>query len=266
MSKPTISAIVITYNEAHNIQRCLDSLKFCNEIIVFDSGSKDDTVAICRRYTDKIWEADWPGDGPQKNRAFEKATSDWLLCVDADEVVTSKLADEIQQAISNTSHVAFDIPFLSHYLGKAIHWGDWRKESHIRLLQRGAGHFTPAYVYGADGAHCRLELSGTVGCLKGKMFHYPFPTVERLLEKVNAYSSGSAAIKHYQGKTGGVLTAMAHGLWAFFRGYVFRLGFLDGGAGFMLAVSNAEGTYYRYIKLGLMNKSSPRSKEASRVS
>lgn len=266
MSKPTISAIVITYNEAHNIERCLSSLTFCDEIIVFDSNSQDETVNICRHYTDKVWVTDWPGDGPQKNRAFEKASGDWLLCIDADEVITPSLAEEIQHTIVDTSHVAFDIPFLSHYLGKAIRWGDWRKESHIRLLRRGKGHFTPAYVYGADGAHCRLTLQGSVGRLAGYILHYPFQNAERLLEKMNAYSSGSAAIKHYQGKSGGLTIALAHGLWAFIRGYFLRFGFLDGPQGFMLAVSNAEGTYYRYIKLGLLSKTTSPVKGATDAS
>lgn len=254
MPNITISAIIITFNEAKNITRCLDSLSFCDEIVILDSGSTDKTVEICRTYTDKIWVTDWPGDGPQKNRAFEKATGQWLLCIDADECVSPALVQEIQASIKQTVHVAFEIPFLSHYLGKPIHWGDWRKESHIRLLRRGAGQFTPAYVYGADGAHCRLTLNGTVGRLEGKIYHYPFPTVERLLEKMNAYSSGSAAIKHHQGRQGGLAVAISHGLWAFIRGYFIKLGFLDGAEGFMLAISNAEGAYYRYIKLGQLKK------------
>lgn len=247
--RPRLSAIVITYNEAHQIARCLEKLHFADEIVVFDSGSTDDTVSICRQYTSHVTVTDWPGDGPQKNRAFEAATGDWLLCVDADELVSEALALEIQQAIENTSHAAFSVPFQSYYLGRAIRYGDWRGEAHVRLIRRGYGTFTPAYVYGADGAHCELTVKGTTGALKNKIAHYPFPSVERMLEKLNAYSSGSAAIRHHKGKRGGVLVAIAHALWSFFRGYIIRRGFLDGREGFILAISNAEGTYYRYIKL-----------------
>lgn len=252
---PLLSVVLITKNEALNVRACLESVAFADEIIVYDSGSTDDTVAICREYTQQVVVTDWPGDGPQKNRAMAQASGEWILCIDADERLSPTLVEEIKQVLQGTEYNAFDIPFLSHYCGKPIRYGDWRGEHHIRLFRRGKAAFTPAYVYGADGAHCRLEVEGRTGKLKGKILHYPFPNLERVLTKLNAYSSGSAAIRHHHGKRGGIGVALAHGIWAFIRGYCLRLGFLDGREGFLLAVSNAEGTYYRYLKL--MYLSSP---------
>ena len=255
MSDICLSAIIICFNEVHNIEACLTSLAFCDEIIVFDSGSTDGTVEVCRRYTDKIWVTDWPGDGPQKNRAFEKASGQWLLCVDADERISESLASEIKALLAQpTEMCAYDIPFASHYLGRRIRWGDWHRESHIRLLQKGAGQFTPVEVYGANGSHCRLTLTGRVGRCRHPMYHYPFRTLEQMIGKMNDYSTGSAALKASQGKAGGLAVALLRSCWSFLRGYILRLGFLDGAEGFLLAVSNAQGVFYRYLKVAEYRK------------
>lgn len=239
-----LSVIIVTKNEAHNIRDCLESVRFANEIIVFDSGSNDGTPEICLEYTPHVIRTpDWPGDGPQKNRALKKVTQDWVLCLDADERVTPELAKEIINTINHTDKVAFSIPYRSTFCGKPIRFGDWSNEQHLRLFKYGQAQFTE------DIVHCHLEVNGLSGTLKHLIIHHPFHHLDAMLNKLNVYSSQSALAKFHHGKKATLTTALTHSLWSFFRGYFLKLGFLDGKEGFLLAVGNAQGTYYRYVKL-----------------
>jgi glycosyltransferase involved in cell wall biosynthesis len=185
MSK--LSVIIVTKNEAHNIEDCLKSISFADEIVIFDSGSTDNTVDICKQFTQKVTvTSDWPGDGPQKNRALAQVSNDWVLCLDADERITPALGAEIQAIIAKTSHAAFDIPYQSTYCGKIIRFGDWKGESHIRLFNRQVAKITP------DIVHCRVETSGSIGKLQAAIIHHPFHHLGALLHKMNDYSTQSA--------------------------------------------------------------------------
>lgn len=244
----TLSVCIITKNEAANIRACLETVAWANEIIIVDSESTDTTVEICRKYTDKIIVTPYKGCGPQKKQAMEMATCPWVLILDADEQLSKELQLEIQQTLKAPQCDAYSIPFQTFYCGKAIRFGDWINERHIRLIKKDKNNIVPRIV------HFRIETAGPIGKLKNKILHYSFPNLERVIEKMNSYSSYGAQHKHQQGKTAGLLAAIAHGMFAFFRGYIFKLGFLDGAAGFMLAVSNAEGSYYKYLKLKLLTK------------
>lgn len=245
---PLLSVIIITKNEAHNIQDCLKSVEWADEIVVVDSGSTDNTVDLCRKYTDKILVTDWPGYGAQKQRALAMATGEWVLSLDADERVTPELKESILAIIPNTSYDAFEVFFESEYCGKLIRFGDWWNDRQAVLFRRTKGQFVSLLV------HERIDIQGRIGKLKGKIRHIAFPNLFIVLKKMNEYSNWSAEQKQQQGKKGSVLKALSHGFFAFFRGYFLRLGFLDGKEGFLLAVSNAEGTYYRYLKLMYLNK------------
>ncbi len=240
-----LSITIITKNEASRIEACLRSVAWADEIIVLDSGSTDDTVAICKQYTDKIFITDWPGFGAQKNRALEKAAGDWIFSIDADEQISEGLRDEIKVLIkSDAVYSAYAIPRLSSYLGKTLHHGDWKNDFCVRLFKRGEAQFT------ADSVHEKLQVSNKkIGKLKNPLYHATFTSLEQVLEKVNSYSTLSASAKYHKGQRATLFKAIGHGLWAFFRGYILKRGFLDGAEGFMLAVSNAEGTYYRYVKM-----------------
>lgn len=240
---PLFSVIIITKNEAHNIEDCLKSVDWADEIVVVDSGSTDGTTDIARKYTDKVVVTGWPGYGEQKQRALDMATGEWVLSLDADERVTPTLKKEILSAIPHTAYDAFEIPFSSEYCGKTIRFGDWWNDRQAVLFRRKNAHFTLSLV------HERIEIQGKIGKLKGKIHHLAFPNLQTVLRKMNDYSSWSAEQKKGRGQKGGLLKAISHGLWAFVRGYLLRLGFLDGREGFLLAFSNAEGTYYRYLKL-----------------
>lgn len=245
----SISVIIICHNEVHHIKKCLDSVKFADEIVVLDSGSTDETVAVAKTYTQKVFESEWLGFGPQKNKALSLASCDWVLSLDADEAVTPALAEEIQNLKGDKC--AYAIPRQSSYLGKMIRFGDWRNDKVLRLFRKDCAKFTDAVV------HESLRVNGEIGELKQKITHDAFETLEEVLQKLNLYSSLGAKNKIEQGRKGGLFKAITHGLWTFVRGYIFRLGFLDGKQGFMLAVSNAEGCYYRYCKISLGQR--PRS-------
>ena len=241
---PTLSVIIITKNAGTHIAKCLESVKFANEIIIVDSGSTDDTVELCKKYTDKIFiRTDWQGFGVQKNRALKKAQCDWVLSLDADEEITLNLCDEIQSAILQSKYTAFRIPRLSRYCGRWI-THSWSSDYVLRLFKRDCAKFSN------DLVHEKLELiQGNIGQLKNIILHYSYSSLEEVIDKSNVYSTAGAQMRFEKGESSSLKKAIFHGLWAFLRFYIFKKGFLDGREGFILAVSTAEVTYYRYLKL-----------------
>ena len=246
----SLSVIIITKNEAANIATCIESVAWADEIVVVDSGSSDDTPDICRGLGAKVYEHDWPGFGPQKNRALDYATGDWVLSLDADERVSPELRAEIQSAMLKGRADAYEIPRLSSFFGRYIRHSGWRPDYVTRLFKRGAGRFSD------DLVHERVIVTGSTVKLRQSIMHESFRDAEELLAKIDHYSSAGALMLHKKNRTSSLKQAVAHALWAFLRSYILRAGFLDGREGFMLAVSNAEGTYYRYLKLMLLNKKS----------
>lgn len=244
----SISITIITLNEEARIEACLNSIRWADEIIVLDSGSSDRTVEICEQYTHHVFVTDWPGFGEQKNRALEKATGEWILSLDADEQISKELKEEIQHTICSSQLNGFEIPRLSYYCGQPMRHSGWWPDYVPRLFRSGTGTFNNAII------HERLHIEGPTGRLKNPIIHHSFPDMESVLRKVNQYSSLNAEKLHAQGKSSSLLKAIGKGAWAFIRTYIIQAGFLDGARGFMLAVSNAEGTYYKYIKLYLLSK------------
>ncbi len=243
-----ISVIVITKNEATHIGRCLESVSWADEIIVLDSGSQDDTVAICRQYTDKVYKTDWPGFGVQKQRALDKAVGDWVLSIDADEIVTAELRAEIEQVLPQNKFDGYEIPRLSSYCGRQMRHGGWWPDYVLRLFRRNMGRFSEAIV------HEKIIIDGKIGQLKSPFLHDTAVNLEEILLKVNSYSSLGAQMLHEKGVRSSLMKAILKALWTFNRTYWMKCGFLDGNQGFMLSVSNAESTYYKYVKLMMMQK------------
>jgi len=239
----TLSVIIITKNEAAHIDDCLQSVAWADEIIVLDSGSVDSTISICRAYTDNVYSTDWPGFGIQKQRVLDKATGDWILSIDADEIVTSELREEIKNAIRNSNVNGFEIPRLSNYCGRQMRHGGWYPDYVLRLFRRESGHFTDAMV------HEKIIVDGRIERLVHPFLHDAFVDLEEVLHKVNSYSSLGAKSLYDQGVHSSIAEAIVKGIWAFVRTYFLKAAFLDGQQGFMLAISNAEGTYYKYVKL-----------------
>jgi len=248
---PTLSVILITRNEEANLEACLASLEgIAQQIVVVDTNSADRTLEIAQKHGALISQpSDWPGFGPQKNRALALATGEWVLSLDADERLTPALKSEILTAIHHSAHVeCFAIPRLSWYCGRFIRHSGWSPDYVDRLFKRGTAQFSD------DLVHERLIPHGQVAKLKNPMLHYSFMNYSQVLQKLDRYSTASAEQAFAKGKTSSPLKAVLHGAWAFFRTYILRAGFLDGPQGFALAISNGQGTYYRYIKLWQLNQ------------
>lgn len=243
-----LSVIIITKDEAANIAACLDSLAFCDERIVVDCGSADDTVAIARAKGARVEHRDWQGFGAQKNYALSLATGDWVLSIDADERVSPALADEIRAAIAAPAAQAFEMPRLSTFCGREMRHSAWYPDYVLRLFRRGAAKFTD------DIVHERAIVEGRVGRLKEPLNHAPVERIEQALARMDRYSTLAAEMLVAQGKRVNFCSGIFHGLWAFFRLYVLRAGFLDGRQGFLLAVATAEGSYYKYMKAWLRSR------------
>jgi glycosyltransferase involved in cell wall biosynthesis len=243
-----LSAIVITKNEEAMIRRCLESLAWADEIVVMDSGSTDATPGICRELGATVHvTADWPGPGPQRNRAIDASSGDWVLALDADEWVTAELRREIEEVVRVPgAAVAFRLPRRSSFCGRYMRHSGWWPDYVSRLFRRDAARYEGGIV------HDHLVTQGPVGTLRNALMHEPFIDMHEVLQKMNSYSSWGAQSMEGRGRRAGLATAVGHGLWAFFRTYFLRRGFLDGREGFMLSVSNAEGAYYKYVKLMLL--------------
>ncbi len=251
-----LSVILITKNEEANLKDCLESVSFANEIIIVDSQSTDQTISIAQSFGAKVEiTTDWPGFGPQKNRALALATQEWVLSIDADERVTPELKAEILAAMNSSNEFdCYAIPRSSWYCGRFMKHSGWYPDYVDRLFKRGTAQFSDHLV------HERLLPQGSVGRLKNHFLHYSYRNFEQVLKKVDSYSSASALQAFQKGKRGGLGQALTHGFWAFFRTYILRRGFLDGSYGLALAISNGATSYYKYLKLWQLNQQDSRQK------
>lgn len=238
-----LSVIIITKNESRHIASCLKSVAWADEIIVLDSGSSDDTVAICKTYTAQVYETDWPGFGPQKQRALDKAQGDWVFSIDADEQVTTQLQEEIKHAIQSNRFAGYQIPRLSSFCGKTIRHGGWWPDYIVRLFRRESANFLDVPV------HEKVLVDGPVGKLKSPLLHDTYQTLEEAINKMNKYSSLSAKMLFDAGKKSSISKTLIKTLWTFVRTYLVKAAFLEGRHGLMLAAVNSQGTFYKYIKL-----------------
>ncbi|HEY3301745.1 MAG TPA: glycosyltransferase family 2 protein [Methylophilaceae bacterium] len=245
MNSPKLSVIIITKNEEDSILACLSSVKWVDEIVVLDSGSTDRTVEICRAFGAKVDIAkDWQGFGKQKNRALALATHDWVLSIDADERVSEALRLEIENTIKSTpQNTAFQIPRSSSFCGQFINHSGWNPDYVTRLFKRDEAAFSEDIVHEKLITKCQTKK------LSSPLIHLSYNNLEDVLLKLNRYSTDGAAALMAKYKHSGLLSAIFRGLWAFIRTYILKLGILDGRMGFILAVYNAETTYYKYLKL-----------------
>ncbi len=242
-ASPTLSVVIVAKNEARNIAECVASASFADEVVVLDSGSSDRTAAIAAAAGARVVQTDWPGYGPQVARGFGLATSSWVLSLDADERITDALRAELLVAIRSDAFDGYRIPRLSEFCGRFIAHSGWRPDHTLRLGRREAAGFTGHFL------HAHMTVRGRIGALQNDLVHFSYPDIHDVLEKLDRYSTGNARDMLAAGKSGSVGKAVWHGLFAFVRTYFFRLGFLDGRHGLMLAIYNAEYTYYKYIKL-----------------
>ncbi len=239
-----LSVAIIARNEAHRIARCLKSVAFADQIVVLDSGSTDDTVAIARGLgADVEVTPDWPGFGPQKNRALTRCRYRWVLSIDADEQISDALAAEILQVLREAPAEAMVAGYWlrrsSRYCGQVIRHGLWGNDRVLRLFERQRGRFTDARV------HESLVCDGETRVLEGILVHDSVDSPEDARSKARRYAFLGAEALRARGR-GGSLQGGVHAGWSFVRGYLLRAGFLDGRFGLTLARLNAAGTFWKY--------------------
>ena len=233
---PELSVVIITRNEEKNILRCLESVRpVAGEIVVVDSMSADRTPQICRDFGCKVFFREFDGYGRQKQFAVDMASNDWVLSIDADEVVSEELREELRKVFDQAGHrvtesqsqSGYNIPFSLFFMGKVLRHGGVGNEFHLRLFNRTKGGFTTVPV------HEGIEVQGPVGILKGRIIHYSFRDISHHLEKINIYTSQAA--EGYQNRE----KSFSKGWIAFkfpvsfISCYFIKLGFLDGYPGFI---------------------------------
>jgi glycosyltransferase involved in cell wall biosynthesis len=248
-AKPnTISVIILTKNEAHDIGDCLRSVDWADEVIVFDCGSNDGTQDICRKHRVKLFETDWPGFGPQRIRALKVAHSDWILELDADERITPKLQKEIKKIIAeNNQFFAYRIPQITFVLGKQLKHYKYGTPKHMNLIRL----FKKGYVshQASDIVHEAFIAHGPVGQISNPMLHYHLHDIEEILAKINSYSSLEAKKRLHKEKCMTTPKAFYIFLKKFITFYFFKKGFLDGKEGFIIAMADAHKYFYRALKI-----------------
>ncbi len=245
-----LSVIIITFNEASNIEACLKSVAFADEVIVMDSGSTDGTPDMARKLGAVVHvSADWPGFGPQKNRALELVQHSWVLSLDADERVPPELARQIQKGMLAGSGSAYEVPRLTQFCGRWIHHCGWTPDYVLRLFKRGSA------VFSTDLVHERVVLSqGETGRLTSPLWHYSYPTPAHYWRKLEQYSQAWAQQRFAMGHKTSMLRAGSAAVLAFFRSYFFRLGFLDGAMGFAVCTMQAQAAFGKYFALYCLNQ------------
>lgn len=247
---PRLSVIVIAKNEAANIGACLDSVGFADERIVVDDNSSDDTRAVAEAAGARVIVRALDGFGAQKNFALAQTSGDWVFSIDADERVTPALAAEIVREIGQGAADGYELPRLSSFCGRQMRHSGWYPDYVLRLFRRGKARFSD------DAVHERVICDGKVARLANDLLHAPVMRLEDALSRMDRYSTAGAAMFTTRGKRVSFSSGITHGLWSFFRTYILRGGFRDGREGFLLAVANAEGTYYRYMKAWLAGRKS----------
>jgi glycosyltransferase involved in cell wall biosynthesis len=239
-----VTATVITFNEAANIEAALQSLSWADEIVVVDSESTDDTVALARRFTDRVVVRPWPGYSAQKNFAAEQASHDWIFSLDADERVTPVLADEIRTLLNGGATTAgYRVPRVAFHLGRWIRSTDWYPDYQLRLYDRRRGRWSGRYV------HESVKSDGAVADLRGELQHFAYRDLAHHFETMNRYTTLAAQQMFEEGRRAGWVDLAVHPPAAFLRNYLLRGGFRDGVAGLIVSAMNARYVGLKFAKL-----------------
>jgi len=255
--KQKITACIIAKNEEAKIGRCLKSLVWCDELVVVDSFSSDRTVEIARTFTCRVFQREWAGYAAQKEFAWAQASNEWIFWVDADEEVPASLQDEITRRFeSGDLPNGFEMPRMVRYLGRWIRHGNWYPDVKLRLFRRGAVRIAGRQI------HEKAEVDGPVEKLKSPLFHYTYDSLADQISTIVRFSALSAEEKFHDGKRCRWTDLFFRPANMFVRGYFFKLGFLDGMRGLMIAVMNAVDTALKYARLYELQATARATKEA----
>jgi glycosyltransferase involved in cell wall biosynthesis len=241
---PKISVTVIARDEAANIGDALSSVAWADEVVVVDSGSTDDTVAIAERHAARVFVRDWPGFPAQKNWAADQACHDWILSIDADERVTTELAGEVRALLaSEPASRGYRIPRVSRYLGRWLRTTDWYPDYQLRLYDRRSAR------WGGTLVHEGVEVQGPVGRLRHELQHLPYRDMAHHLQTIDRYTTLSARQMLDAGAGVTAPALLARPAAAFLRNYVLRGGWRDGTVGLVVSVLNSYYVFLKFAKL-----------------
>lgn len=258
MPLPKLSVTVITRNEAANIADALASVRWADEIIVVDSCSTDDTVALARQHTDRVVVREWPGYIDQKNYAATLASHDWILSLDADERVTPALTHDIQRIITGEPDAsAYRVARVNWHLGRWIRSTDWYPDYQTRLYDRRAAEWTGRYVHEA------VAVRGRTGLLRGELQHYAYRDISDHLETIDRYTTLAAKQMYEAGRRAGVFDIAGHPPLAFLRNYVAKRGFRDGLPGLIVSAMNSYYVFLKFAKLWELGRAAAVRHEAT---
>jgi glycosyltransferase involved in cell wall biosynthesis len=241
-----ISVYIIAFNEVEKIRDCINSVLWADEIIVADSNSTDGTTEIAMELGAKVIHIPFNGYGDLRNKALSNCKNDWILSLDSDERCTNKVRDEIKKIMIDGKYDIYKIPRKNFLMGKWINHSGWYPNyRQPQLFKNGKMSYTMDRVHEGYINHSSKEI----GYINNFIWQFPFKNTEEIIYKANRYSTLGVEKLEAQGINGSILKAFFHGAWSFIKHYIFKLGFLDGGPGFVIAFSNFEGTFYRYVKL-----------------
>ena len=248
----SISVVIICKNEAHIIGKTIAAVQaFTDDVVVVDSGSTDGTQQVATATGAMLIETDWEGYGLNKNKGVAVAKHDWILSLDADEVVDNTLAEELRTLPLQDPTVVYNILFRVFFGNQMIRFGEWANDQHIRLYNRTTISWNEAAVH--EGLVFPANTKTVT--LKGYIHHYTSKNLEDLTAKTKHYAMLNAEKYHQRGKKAGWIQCIAAPVFSFIKNYIFRLGFLDGAAGFTVARMNAWYTWLKYVRLRELRKS-----------
>jgi glycosyltransferase involved in cell wall biosynthesis len=250
LKKSPLSIAIITKNEEENIRSCLQSISFAGQIVIVDSGSTDKTLEIAAKFGCEVYSEGWRGFGPQKQLAIEKCRHPWILVLDADERIPPDTADIIKKIVtdSNIKEAGFSFPRKNYFQGRWIKHAGWWPDRIIRLFRKDAGRMTAAIV------HESVEVQGAVGALDAAIEHYTESRLEKIIQKIDKYSTLGAEAAFRVGKKSSAGGAFLRAFFTFVQDYFFRLGILDGMPGLTLAVTDSVNKFFKYAKLNELVK------------
>lgn len=252
MERVPLSGVVITLNETHNIERCLHSLSFCDELLVVDSGSEDDTVSKAEAVGARVLHRDWSGFGPQKRFAVEQARNAWVLCLDADEWVSGPLAASIGR-VFDAGPAAFAYRFARRnlFLGRPLRFGGGYPDIKLRLFHRDHAQWS------RDAVHEKVEAAGPVELLDGDLMHDTAPILAHATSKWASYASMQARDMHAAGRRAGLRHVLLNPVARFAKQYLIQMGFRDGLPGFAMAAFSSFFCFYKYLELWRLGAQEP---------